>query len=289
MQPKNWGDFSFMVELARAGSLALAARRLKVDATTLSRRITALENELGVRLFHRERGSFSLTAAGQAAIGRAERIEFEINEIKREVGGADAKAAGLVRISAPPWMVSHVLLPALHPLSAEHSAITLELIAEPQNVDVANRDSDMSIRMGRPVRELRAVAHRLTELDFGVYGPKGADARRLRWINFETNMADLPQCRWIGDAMKRDGCDQAAVLVNDSAIALHAVAAGHGKTVLPCILGDSASGVRRLSRGPVLNREVWLMTHPELRNRSRIRVVRSWLESLLTSPTKRRR
>jgi DNA-binding transcriptional LysR family regulator len=282
MQQKNWTDLSYLVALARAGRLALASERLKVDATTISRRIAALERALGARLFEREKGSFTLTTAGQKVALRAERIEFEIDEIKREVAGVDAKVSGLVRVTAPPWMVSHVLLPSLSKLQEKHNELTLELVAEARNVDVARRDADIAVRMSRPVKEQRAVARRLTALDFAIYGPAGADPRRLRWISFESGMSGLPQSIWIADAMRSEKAAQPVLLVNDSAIALHAIAAGVGKTILPCVLGDRAPGVIRLSgRRPILSRDVWLMTHPEFRNLSRIRVVQDWLEGVL--------
>lgn len=284
MQQRNWTDLSYLVALARAGRLALASERLKVDATTISRRIAALERALGARLFEREKGSFSLTAAGQKVALRAERIEFEIDEIKREVAGIDAEVSGLVRVTAPPWMVSHVLLPSLSKLQEKHNDLTLELVAEARNLDVARRDADIAVRMSRPVKELRAVARRLTTLDFAIYGPAGADPRRLRWISFESNMSGLPQSGWIADAMRNEKAVQPALLVNDAGIALDATAAGIGKTILPCVLGDRVPGVVRLSgRRPILSRDVWLMTHPELKNLSRIRVVHEWLESVIVA------
>lgn len=282
MQPRNWADLSYLVALARAGRLALASERLKVDATTISRRIAVLEKTLGARLLERNEGRFALTAAGRKVVLRAERVEFEIDEIKREVAGIDTKVSGLVRVTAPPWIVSHVLLPSLSKLQQKHQNLTLELIAESRNLDVARRDADIAVRMSRPVKEQHAVARRLTALDFAVYGPAGANSRNLPWISFESGMSGLPQSLWIADAMKGDKATRPVLLVNDSAIALHAIAAGIGKTILPCILGDAAPGVARMSgRRPILSRDIWLMTHPELRSLSRVRVVQDWLESVL--------
>jgi len=282
MQPKNWTDLSYLVALARARRLAVASERLKVDETTISRRIATLEKALGARLFEREKGSFTLTAAGQLVAIRAERIELEIDEIKRDVAGVDAQVAGVVRVSAPPWMVNHVMVPSLKSLQDKHSALTLELIAEARNVDVMRREADIAVRMSRPVKEQRAVARRLATLEFAVYGRAGVDPRQLRWINFESHMAGLPQSAWIASGMKAEGSTQPALLVNDSGIGLRAVAAGLGKTVLPCILGDRVAGVVRLGgRRPVLNRDVWLMTHPTLKKLSRIRAVQDWIEIAL--------
>ena len=75
-------------------------------------------------------------------------------------------------------MVSHVLLQSLSKLQKKHDDLTLEMIAEARNLDVARRDADIAVRMSRPVKELRAVARRLTALDFAVYGPGGTDPRR---------------------------------------------------------------------------------------------------------------
>jgi DNA-binding transcriptional LysR family regulator len=144
------------------------------------------------------------------------------------------------------------------------------------------------VRMSRPVKEQSAVARRLTTLDFAVYGKAGIDPRQLRWISFESHMAGLPQSAWIEGAMKTERSAQPALLVNDSGTGLHAVAAGLGKTVLPCILADRAAGIIRLGgRRPVLSRDVWLMTPPTLKNLSRIRVVQDWIETTLVASKRR--
>ena len=273
--------------LGRAGSYPTAGARVR---TAQGRRDDDLPTHrnpregLGRAPVRAGEGFLSLTAAGQLVAIRAERIEFEIDEIKREVTGIDTQVAGVVRVSAPPWMVNHVLVPSLIRLQEKHTALTVELIAEARNVDVMRREADIAVRMSRPVKEQRAVARRLTTLNFAVYGQAGADPRQLRWINFEFHMAGLPQSAWIANAMEAEGRAQPALLVNDSGTALHAVAAGLGKTVLPCILGDRAAGIVRLgSRRPVLSRDVWLMTHPTLKNLSRIRAVQDWLAAALVA------
>ena len=186
MQHKNWTDLSYLVALVCAGPadacVGTSQGRCNNDIPTHR----GPGEGTGGEAPRARKGPFTLTAAGQKVALRAERIEFEIDEIKREVAGVDAKVSGLVRVTAPPWMVSHVLFPSLSKLQEKHNELTLELIAEARNVDVARRDADIAVRMSRPVKELRAVARRLTTLDFAVYGPAGADARLLRWINFES-------------------------------------------------------------------------------------------------------
>ena len=131
MQAMEWSDLRYLLAVARAGTSAAAARRLGVNQTTVSRRIAAAERAIGARLFERIDGLLSPTAAGKAAIARAAQVEEAVTGLERDIGGADAAPEGLVRITAVPLLVNHVLIPALPDLLAAHPRLRLELIAEP--------------------------------------------------------------------------------------------------------------------------------------------------------------
>src|SRR5438105_3346779 len=92
MQGMDWNDLRYVLAVSRAGTLAAAARRLRVDQTTVARRLAAAERVLGARLFERIDGSLRPTLAGEAAIGQAARVEHEVEALKRGVAGSDAEA-----------------------------------------------------------------------------------------------------------------------------------------------------------------------------------------------------
>ena len=102
----------------------------------------------------------------------------------------------------------------------------------------------------------------------------------MPWITYEEGLTHLPQARWI-DAAAEDE-PRAPLAVNDAEPLLQAVLAGLGKSLLPCFVADREPRLRRLcSAAPVLSREVWLLTHNDLRRQARIAAVVDWLADLV--------
>ncbi len=131
-------------------------------------------------------------------------------------------------------------------LSRMHPGLTLEVIAEPRNLSVMRREADIALRHARPREDRQAITRRIGNLDYAVYGPTASDARRLSWIAYEADMAALPHAAWIDRAVGRQG-QPASLVVNDSELALNAVKAGIGKSLLPCLIADREPGLRRLA------------------------------------------
>jgi DNA-binding transcriptional LysR family regulator len=87
----------------------------------------------------------------------------------------------------------------------------------------------------------------------------------------------------MGKAMASDPKPGMAIIVNDSELALNAVRAGLGRSLLPCRIGDNVPELSRLSGAkPVLSREMWLIVHPDLKHLARIRAVIAWIERLMS-------
>ena len=209
-------------------------------------------------------------------------METEIDLLKGVASGADESAAGTVRVNSIPLIVSRMLMPGLKTLYAAHPKLCIEAIAEPRNISLSRRDADVALRMARPEREDKVIARRIGKLSFAVYGPTRQRARRAPWITYETSMGALPHVAWINKAIKLDQDTPPSLVVNDSEVALYAIKAGVGKSLLPCAIGDRESGLIRLSgQTPILDRELWLLVLPELRNLARIKAVIEWLAELV--------
>lgn len=272
----EWHDLRYVLAIARYGTLSAAARRLRVDQTTVARRLAVAEKQLGARLFDRIGGRMRATAAGETTIAHAERVEAEIGRLEEAIGGADQAATGKVRLSSVPILINRVLLPALPDLIARHPGLTLELAGEARNVSLSRREADIALRQARPSGGT-ALARRIGGLDYAVYAPTKRGARDLPWITYEDELADLPQARWIAQHVKADAL--APLRVNDADAALSAVRAGIGRTLLPVVAAKADAGLRAENGGkPVLVRDLWLLVHPELRRLARIEAVISWIE-----------
>lgn len=278
----DWGDLRFVLAVARAGTLAAAARRLGVNQTTVARRLEAAETALGTRLFERVDGALHPTASGEEAIARASQVEEDVEALALGIGGADAEPAGLVRVSTVPVLVNHLLVPALPRLLARHPELRIALIGEGRNANLMRREADVALRLARPESGGSVLAKRLGDLEYAIYVPCGWNEKDLRWISYEEGMRHLPQARWIEQAERQETAAPASF--NDMESVLHAVHAGLGKAVLPRFVADHDPRLQRVDAfRPPLRREVWLLTHPRTRHAARVDAVVDWMTEVVNA------
>ncbi len=278
MQAMDWDDLRFLLAAARAGTLAGAARRLAVDQTTVGRRLAAAEAALGARLFDRVAGLLRPTAAGAAALARAQQMELQAAALAGELAGG--ATAGLVRLTAVPILANRLLVPALSALTKAHPGLRLELVAEARNLSLTRREADVALRLARPEQVGGTLARRIGRLDYAVYGPRRKSAERLPWIGYEEGLRHLPPARWLETAAGA----HSPLAVHDAETLWQALRAGLGRSLLPCPLADADPALRRLDPAVALSREVWLLTHRDLRGEAPVAAVIAWLERLFAPP-----
>src|SRR5262245_65044415 len=110
MQTMNWNDVRYVLAISRGRTLAAAARLLGVDSTTVARRLSAVQETLGARLYQRlPDGTLRLTTAGDRAVLHAERIEREIAAFGA-LAGVGSAISGTVRVTSVPIIVNRILV-----------------------------------------------------------------------------------------------------------------------------------------------------------------------------------
>jgi DNA-binding transcriptional LysR family regulator len=281
MPDLDWNDLRYVLAIARSGAHAAASRKLGVNETTIYRRVARIEARLGSRLFQRIEGSLLPTDLGHRVIAHAERMEIEAGAVMEAAKGVASAAGGSVRLTSVPILINRLLLPALKELRDAHPDLRLELIADPRNLSLTKRDADLALRLARPNKEQRVIARRIAQLPYAVFGPSGVNESLLPWIAYDETMLELPHAAWLHQTLRAKGRPPGLV-VNDSELALHAIKAGLGKSLLPSAVGQKEPGLSRLSGGrPVLEREVWLLVLPELKHLTRIKIVIAWLEKII--------
>jgi DNA-binding transcriptional LysR family regulator len=288
----NWNDLRYILAVSRGKTLAAAARLLGVDDTTVTRRVTAMEETIGVRLYQRlADGTLRLTSSGERAALHAERIEREIDLLAVGLAGADDMVAGIVRVTSVPIIINHVLVPAVQNLLKRHPKLQVELIADARDLSLTRREADLALRLARPkTGGSRVTARRIGTIRYEVYvsaACSAAEAKALPWITYDEAMAHLPQARWIAGAAARNGGKIASVRMNDGETVLGAVVAGLGRSLLPCIVADGDSRLTRLrtkDRPAALDRELWLLAHSDLKTLGRIEAVVDWIEQTVPRP-----
>lgn len=285
----HWDDLRFFLAVARSGSLSGAARALRVNHSTVLRRIKGLEERVGARLFERLPEGYALTPAGEDTLTAAADIETSMLALDRRLSGRDLEPAGTVRITTTNTLAMGFLLPALGELRTAYPSIRLELATDNAFFDLARRQADVALRPDdRPPEHL--VGRRLASLAWAVYAARSyldtrpapataADLAGHVLIGGDDSLAHLPATRWLH---RTGGEGPVALRTNDVLTQLHGARAGLGVAVLPCFLGDPAAElVRVLGPLPELASGLWLLTHPDLRRNARVRAVMEYLSKVV--------
>ncbi|MCF5669113.1 LysR family transcriptional regulator, partial [Pseudomonas marginalis] len=123
----NWDDLKFFLEVARTRKASVAAKRLAVDYTTVSRRISSLEVSLGTLLFEKSRtNGFVLTPEGQRLLGYAESIESTLHMACEQVSGSGVALSGHVRMGCTEGFGSFFVTPQLSHFVDTYPAISVD-------------------------------------------------------------------------------------------------------------------------------------------------------------------
>ena len=280
-----WDDLRVVLAVARAGSLAGAARALGVNHSTVFRRLNAFEDTLGVRLFERLASGYALTIAGEEMRASVERVEQEIDRLDRRITGQDLRLQGTLAITTTDTLASCILAPHLAAFKRAHPAIELNLLLENQYVNLSKRQADIAIRptlsppdtlVGRRICAIAFAPYAATQLLAGTPSPTlGA----LDWITVDESLAHLAADKWF----RRNLPEAHVVMRSNSLTGLMAGATnGMGAAMLPCFMGDPAPALMRLS-DPVeaAASALWLLTHEDLRHTARVRAFMDFMANAL--------
>jgi len=190
----DWDDLRVFIAAARAGTAAAAAKRLNLDATTVGRRIAALESALKATLFVRGRSGLQLTASGARLLETAAAVETAMNAAA-EAGRADL-VAGTVRISASEGFGGRILAPALPALRARHPELSIELIANPGFMSPLKREVDVAVTLSAS-QSARLLVEPLTDYELGLF------ASRNTWRDVRRPTGRRNCCRTTWSAMSK--------------------------------------------------------------------------------------
>jgi DNA-binding transcriptional LysR family regulator len=262
-----------LLAIAREGTLAGAARRLRVNHSTVFRRLGAIEARLGTRLFERQGGSYVTTAAGEDLLRTAERVEAEVEALERRLSGQDLRLTGSLRLTAPDDIAELLLMPLLQDFARRYPEITVELAVDNRMLNLTRREADIAVRPTRRPPETLA-GRRVAGLASAVYGAADADggtAGEQRWVAWEEGGGPPLVARWLAEHVDRHAV---AYRSNSMLNQASAARAGLGLAVLPCFLADGDPRLQRVGE-PLseLETELWLLTHPDLQRTARIRAL----------------
>jgi len=281
-QMMEWSELKMVLAVGRAGSLSAAARVLGVDKSTVLRQITGLEKKLGVRLFERMPQGYLVTAAGEAAVAAAERIEQQVLTLERELVGQDLRLQGNIRLTAPEGIAYHLLTPLLAEFCQRNPAIHIELITTNTALVLDRREADLAVRVTRTPPD-RSLGRKIADFNFAIYGSRDYCRQHralapaaMQWVAIADEVDWLVPLIW----KKKEQARLRLVLTCTSTLgAVQAIRQGMGVGLLPCFLGAAQQDLQRLGEPlPELASELWVLTHPDLRQTARVRALMTFIQ-----------
>jgi DNA-binding transcriptional LysR family regulator len=239
----DYNRVALFVSVVRAGSFTAAGERLGLPKSSVSRSLTQLENELGVRLLQRTTRKLALTDAGHAYFDAVSSAVSAVDEADAAVRELGAEPRGRVRITTPPTFGTMSMAAAFARFTRQHPGIRIELSVSSRAVDLVAEGFDLAVRAGR-LEDSTLIARRIGDSEKALFAAPAYLRRRGR----PRSMADLPGHDWVlyraldGRAQIRlrapDGVEQScevsgALVADDLPFVLNAAEAGAGLALLP--------------------------------------------------------
>ncbi len=275
----DWNDLRFFLAVAQKGSTLAAARGLGVNQSTVQRRLTDLETQLGQRLVERLPSGYRLTDLGTAILPYAEGVATSVHVFEQALRDLGRAQIGIIRLTCPePIAFRLTQSGVLDRFHTEHPTLKVEFVLSDQYVDLAKGEADVALRSG-DTDDSVLVGRKIADSLWAIYAshqyidrhgaPTGvADLTLHPLIAFEESMNKHRTVSWF----KEVAPDATYAARNTSVLGLISAAkAGVGVAPLPMSLGDAEPDlVRVLGPIPELTRAWRILTHPDQRQTPRI-------------------
>lgn len=254
----NLRDLALLLEVARAGSFAAAAKAVGTDPSTVSRSIATLEAQLGLRLFQRTTRSLSLTEAGDLYLSRAQPLLEELTRLGAEARDIKAEPRGRLRLTTSVTFGQAMILPLLPEFRRLYPEIALDCLFTDQNLDLIGERIDLALRLA-PSIEGEVIASRLLTTRYRLVaspayladspplrGPQDLQAHKLLLFTIRPFNS-----RW--KFRQKDGAEtevavQGELTISPAGAILEAARLGLGVALLPNYLTDGEIAAGRLTR-----------------------------------------
>jgi DNA-binding transcriptional LysR family regulator len=284
-KPASWDDLRFLLAVHRDKSFFAAGKTLGVAASTVARRVEAVERSLGCVLVHRGNDGTALDPDALRLVALAEELELGLASLSRDA--RDAEVSGTVRVSLSEGFV-RPLVPLLARVHAKHPALRVEVISEARLADLGRGEADIGIRIVRSA-SAPIVSKVLGRATAGLFASREYVERRLPsarllrdvagthdWVGLDASLERLPQQQW----MRAYGASRFTFRSNSLIAIEHAIVSGMGIGVLGVVQATSLTGLVKLDAESVPPPvEVFLAFHRDSRKTPRVRVVARAIEA----------
>lgn len=275
----DWNDLKAFLAVARGGSSLAAAKALKVNQTTATRRIEALEAALGLKLFERGQGGSRLTEAGQALFAEAEAVERACQGFGHQAKALQRGTAGSLRVTINESMANTFLAPALAAFRRLYPDIKVDMMVSDEFLDLEKGEADIAIRASDALASSDLVGRKLTDVTFGVYCgvdyaiehgfPTCVEEVNDHWlIGGDGRMRGMPTVAWLAEQAPRAEVHTRSSTLSNLVVA---VRSGLGVAPLPRLVADHEPGVLRCFELPQFTSAIHMLTRADMREVPRVR------------------
>lgn len=275
----EWSDLRIFLAVAREGSTLQAARSLHLNQTTVSRRVQALEHAIGVTLFARRTTGYSLTEQGRTLCRAAERVEAAARAFEQEAERLRRLASGLIRVTAPETMFTHLLAPIMHEFRRAHPEVQIEQVSSDRKLDLEGGEVDVAFRATEfPIGDT-LIGQRLPDIPWALYcSPTYAaeygmprdpgEIRSHAVLVYDRTLSQTCWGRWIAE---QAAPERIAARSNSITNMVGLIRASLGVGLLPCLEGDNAGLLRCCDPPAHISGIWWLLMSPEVHRIASVR------------------
>ena len=282
--PVKWDDLRVFLEVARQGSVHAAAKRLRLDHSTVCRRVGKLESILSVKLLNRTRKGVSVRSDAHDLLKHIENMDVHANALEDAIVRGSAGASQLVRVATMEGLASQYVARRLPALAQFDASVKLELVSIPQSVDLSRKEADVFLSFFNP-RTPGLASKRIASVAMHLYcspsylrrrgTPKTlADLADHDFVGYIEELLTIDAVRWLDDLVPHPRM----VFHSNSILAqCNAAVDGLGIVMLPTFVAYGVGGLQRLFPESSVRRDVWLSVRSEQGHLPRIKAVTKFL------------
>jgi DNA-binding transcriptional LysR family regulator len=275
----DWNDLKAFLAVAREGSTLGGAKALKINQTTVARRIEALEAAVGLKLFERGQTGSSLTEAGRDLLAEAERMEAAATGFSHRAAAHRRGLAGTLRVTATEILANTAITPGLAAFRAAYPDVQVELLITDEILDLEAGEADLALRAGEVLGESDLVGRKVAEFPFALYASRDyllrrglpdsiEDLRHHDLIAGDGPSEPLPGVKWMLDRLP--GVEP-VVRSNSLTSLLQALKAGMGIGPFGRLAADLEPELVRVFPINELTTSGWIITRRDLKDVPRVR------------------
>lgn len=278
----DWNDYALILALHRTGTLRGAAISLGTTHTTVARRLSQMQRQRNAEIFEKVPGGYRATPFGEQLVATAKKVEDVILVSERFSNSDSSTLTGPITLSLGEPMSQFLLVNELGEFSKRYPNIQLRIKSSTAFADLDKGEADVVIRGANKLPE-HLIGRRLCRLGLCFYAHKDycekVPKHKWQWIAPIENEL-WPE--WLAESPYPDV--PIGMLFDDIISRYHAIDKGLGMGRAACFMGDiNANMVRLPGSEPILKYDIWVLTHPDLHQQPKVKLLMQFLFETLSN------